>query len=150
MATGRTVVLALVCLTALAGTFLFFGSDPAPVAGDVHPLVGSWTGPRATLELGGDGRYALILGTAGAAVECGKWRVEEGSLQMRARSGAPRSRPLSLTQPGLRAGAVHLDPGPPERLALRLREARPGAASRESAWELARPASAAGLLARCR
>jgi len=141
----RTALLVVICVLAIGGTALFFGAARAPLTPDEVAIAGHWNGDAVDLELGDTGRYALVVGTAGG-VECGKWRVEAGSLQMRAKSGAPTSTSsvLLMTQPGLRAGTFALEAG---ELDLQLQTALPGARSRPEHWTLRKAEGT--LLERC-
>lgn len=140
----RTALLVVVCVLAIAGTALFFGADRSPLTPDEKLVAGHWSGDALDLELGDTGRYALVAGTGGG-VECGKWRVEGGSLQMRAKSGATAGSTLLMTQPGLRAGTFVRDG---DRLDVSLQTALPGARSRPESWALRKADGA--LLDRCR
>ena len=133
----RSALVAAVCAFALAGTYLLFFDEPPPIGEDERAIAGRWTGPSISLELGTNGAYALVLGTAAAPVECGRWRVEAGTLQMRASRGAPRGSTLLLTQPGFRAGGIETDPAS-GRLVLSMQAALPGARTRREEWVLSR------------
>lgn len=141
----RSALLVVVCVLAIAGTALFFGAARPALTRDELAIAGHWSDDAAVdLELGGTGLYALVVGTAGG-VECGKWRVEGGSLQMRAKSGAPRGSTLLMTQPGMRAGSFALTNG---TLDVKLQTALPGARSRPENWTLRK--AEGGLMSRCR
>lgn len=139
----RSALLVVICVLAIAGTVLFFGADRPPLTPDEEAIRGHWSADAIDLELGDAGRYALVVGTAGR-VECGKWRVEGGSLQMRAKSGGAPGTTLLMTQPGFRAGSYQRHG---ERLDLHLQTALPGERSRPESWALAQAEGA--LLERC-
>lgn len=139
----RTALLVLVCVLAIAGTVIFYGSGSAPLTADEQRIAGRWSDGSVDLELGQTGRYALVVGSAGE-LECGKWRVADGTLQMRAKQSAGIKSTLLMTQPGFRAGTFSFEEG---KVDLRLQAALPGERSRPENWTLA-PA-AAGLLERC-
>ena len=164
----RSALLVVVCVLAIGGTVLFFGSGPSERTPDETAITGRWSGDaldrarvaseeaeragqlgradraRIDLELGDAGRYALVVGTGGG-VECGKWRVDRGSLQMRAKNSAGMGSTLLMTQPGFRAGTFkHAG----EQLDVSMQSALPGARSRAERWALTR--SEGTLLAGCR
>lgn len=143
MESVRTALLVVICVLAVAGTALFFGADRPPLTGEEQVVAGHWSDDAVELEFGDSGRYALVVGTGGG-VECGKWRVEGGTLQMRAKRGAKGGSTLLMTQPGLRAGTFVRNG---DRLDLSLQTALPGARSRPESWALRKAAGA--LLERC-
>lgn len=139
------MLLVLICVLAIAGTVLFFGSNRKALTEEERGIAGHWSGDGVDLELGDAGLYALVTGTAGgSAVECGKWRVEGGTLQMRAKSGGKPGSTLLMTQPGLRAGPFRRQS---ERLELNLQTALPGERSRPENWALRQAEGA--ILGRC-
>jgi hypothetical protein len=142
----RTSLLIVICVLAVAGTIVFFGSDDPGLADDEKAIAGSWSGGGVELELDGSGLYALVVGTAGS-LECGKWRVVDRTLQMRAKRGGAAATTLLMTQPGFRAGTFTLQPGDAEQIQLELQAALPGERSRPESWSLRR--SAGGLRERC-
>lgn len=139
----RTAFLVLVCVLAIAGTVVFFGAGSGPLTEEERRLSGAWSDETVELELGESGRYALVVGTAGA-LECGKWRVTDGTLQMRSKQSAGIKSTLLVTQPGFRAGTFAIEGNTVD---FELQAALPGERSRPEEWTLAR--DSAGLLARC-
>ena len=141
----RTAFLVLVCVLAIAGTAVFFGSGDAALTDEEKSIAGRWRDGSVDLELADGGRYALVVGTGGgAAVECGKWRVADGTLQMRAKQIPGIKSTLLMTQPGFRAGTFEIDGSSVD---LALQAALPGERSRPENWTLTR--TTAGLMARC-
>lgn len=137
----RTSLLIVVCVLAIAGTIVFFGSDEPGLAEDEKAIAGRWSGGGVELELADTGLYALVVGTAGS-LECGKWRVVDQTLQMRTKRGGAAATTLLMTQPGFRAGTFKLRPGEAEQIELELRAALPGERSRPESWALRRSTGA--------
>lgn len=130
----RTALLIVICVLSVAGTVVFFGADEPGLTPEENAIAGRWSGGGVELELAETGLYALVAGTGGG-LECGKWRVVDETLQMRAKRGGAAPTTLLMTQPGFRAGTFRRDA---ERMDLELQAALPGERLRPESWTLQR------------